>query len=147
MSQDESVSVVAALAERGGRVFLARRAGHKGSPGLWELPGGKLEVGEAPDAALSRELREELGIEARVEKDAYDRSDLRIDSRAFRFLVFRASWDRDPASSTDHDSWGYFGPRDIPFETLAPLDGTVLRRWAGEKAEAGDRGELREKDS
>jgi 8-oxo-dGTP diphosphatase len=147
MSKDGTVSVVAALAERGGRVFLARRAGHKGSPGLWELPGGKLEDGEAPDAALARELREELGIEARVEAEAYDRSELRVDSRDFRFLVFRASWDREPAASTDHDTWGYFGPRDIPFEILAPLDGTVLRRWAVERADAGDRGELRERYS
>lgn len=147
MSKDDAVSVVAALAERGGRVFLARRGGHKGSPGLWELPGGKLEDGESPAAALVRELREELGIEARVEMEAYDRRDQRIDSRAFRFLVFRASWDREPSASTDHDAWGYFGPRDIPFEALAPLDGTVLRRWAGEKAEVGDRGEPRERDS
>jgi mutator protein MutT len=46
--------------ERGGRILIARRraGGHLG--GLWEFPGGKRQTGEAPEAALVREIREEL---------------------------------------------------------------------------------------
>ena len=45
------------------RVLLAQRPAGKKMAGLWEFPGGKVEVGETPEAALSRELREELGID------------------------------------------------------------------------------------
>jgi 8-oxo-dGTP diphosphatase len=47
-----------------GRILLARRTEGRDLAGLWEFPGGKVEPDETPDAALSRELREELGIEA-----------------------------------------------------------------------------------
>jgi 8-oxo-dGTP diphosphatase len=53
----------AALVDRDGRVLLARRPEAKAWAGLWEFPGGKVEAGESPEAALVRELREELGIE------------------------------------------------------------------------------------
>lgn len=56
------VSAVA-LIDRDGRVLLARRPEGKPMPGLWEFPGGKVETGETPEAALIRELSEELGIE------------------------------------------------------------------------------------
>ena len=56
------VSAVA-LIDRDGRVLLAQRPAGKSMAGLWEFPGGKVEPGETPEAALIRELREELGIE------------------------------------------------------------------------------------
>ncbi|WP_093114867.1 (deoxy)nucleoside triphosphate pyrophosphohydrolase [Salinihabitans flavidus] len=55
------VSAVA-LIDRDGRVLLAQRPAGKSMAGLWEFPGGKVESGETPEAALIRELEEELGI-------------------------------------------------------------------------------------
>jgi 8-oxo-dGTP diphosphatase len=52
-----------ALIDRDGRVLLARRPPGREMAGLWEFPGGKLREGETPEAALIRELREELGID------------------------------------------------------------------------------------
>jgi 8-oxo-dGTP diphosphatase len=52
-----------ALVDPDGRVLLAQRPEGKAMAGLWEFPGGKVEPGETPEAALIRELREELGIE------------------------------------------------------------------------------------
>ncbi len=56
--------LVAALAliDEDDRVLLAQRPDGKVMAGLWEFPGGKLETGETPEAALIREIREELGI-------------------------------------------------------------------------------------
>jgi ADP-ribose pyrophosphatase len=51
-----------ALIDRDGRVLLAQRPEGKSMAGLWEFPGGKVEPGETPEAALIRELDEELGI-------------------------------------------------------------------------------------
>ena len=56
------VSAVA-LIDADGRVLLAQRPEGKSMAGLWEFPGGKVEVGETPEAALIRELKEELGID------------------------------------------------------------------------------------
>ena len=56
------VSAVA-LIDVDGRILLAQRPEGKSMAGLWEFPGGKVEPGETPEAALIRELHEELGIE------------------------------------------------------------------------------------
>ncbi|WP_442900701.1 8-oxo-dGTP diphosphatase MutT [Falsirhodobacter sp. 20TX0035] len=55
------VSAVALIDDRG-HVLLAQRPEGKSMAGLWEFPGGKVEAGETPEAALVRELAEELGI-------------------------------------------------------------------------------------
>ncbi|MDJ0947953.1 MAG: (deoxy)nucleoside triphosphate pyrophosphohydrolase [Alphaproteobacteria bacterium] len=59
------VMLVAAVAliDRDGRVLLQQRPADKHLGGLWEFPGGKLADGETPEAALIRELREELGVD------------------------------------------------------------------------------------
>ena len=52
-----------ALIDTDGRVLIAQRPLGKSMAGLWEFPGGKVEDGEAPEATLIRELKEELGID------------------------------------------------------------------------------------
>lgn len=67
MKQGASVKVIlvsaVALIDVDGRVLLAKRPEGKSMAGLWEFPGGKVEPGETPEAALIRELHEELGID------------------------------------------------------------------------------------
>ena len=55
--------VAVALVDVDGRVLIAQRPKKKSMGGLWEFPGGKVEIGELPEAALIRELDEELGID------------------------------------------------------------------------------------
>jgi 8-oxo-dGTP diphosphatase len=55
--------VAVALVDIDGRVLLAQRPEGKSMAGLWEFPGGKVDNGELPEAALTRELKEELGID------------------------------------------------------------------------------------
>jgi 8-oxo-dGTP diphosphatase len=57
------VVAACALVDADGRVLVARRPEGKTMAGLWEFPGGKVDDGERPEAALIRELREELGID------------------------------------------------------------------------------------
>ncbi|MEO0399813.1 MAG: (deoxy)nucleoside triphosphate pyrophosphohydrolase [Pseudomonadota bacterium] len=61
------IVVAAALIDADGRVLLAQRPENKSHPLQWEFPGGKLEAGETPEAALIRELQEELGIDVTAE--------------------------------------------------------------------------------
>ena len=62
MSHPPLIVAAAALVDRDGRVLVQRRPAGKAHGGLWEFPGGKLECGETPEAALIRELEEELAI-------------------------------------------------------------------------------------
>jgi 8-oxo-dGTP diphosphatase len=57
-------TVVAGVLECDGKILICRRRADQPHPLKWEFPGGKLEAGESPAAALTRELREELGIES-----------------------------------------------------------------------------------
>jgi 8-oxo-dGTP diphosphatase len=62
MTKPVLLVVAAALFDEAGRILLAQRPEGKQLAGLWEFPGGKLEPGETPEAALVRELEEELSI-------------------------------------------------------------------------------------
>ena len=67
MEQKKSIRVVAAVLIQGGRLFATQR-GYGEWKDWWELPGGKVEPGEQPEAALQREIREELATEIEVGK-------------------------------------------------------------------------------
>ena len=63
----QPIPVVAAVIEDGrGCVLVAQRPPHKHLALKWEFPGGKVDAGESPEAALIRELREELGIDTEI---------------------------------------------------------------------------------
>lgn len=62
MGSDILLVAACALIDADGRVLLAKRPRGRPLEGLWEFPGGKVEAGETPEAALVRELDEELGI-------------------------------------------------------------------------------------
>ena len=57
------IVAAAALVDLEGRILLQQRSAHRRYAGMWEFPGGKVEIGETPEAALIRELKEELGID------------------------------------------------------------------------------------
>ncbi|MGE5279881.1 MAG: A/G-specific adenine glycosylase [Deltaproteobacteria bacterium] len=99
--QVEFIEAAAAVVERGDRVFLQQR-GPKGLlAGLWEFPGGKIEKAETPEAALRRELREELGVSLPQAKlfmtvrHAYTRFRVRLH-------VYRCSADPLPGADRTH---------------------------------------------
>ena len=60
---DMILVIACALVDADGRVLVAQRPAGKSMAGMWEFPGGKVEPGETPEAALIRELKEELDID------------------------------------------------------------------------------------
>ena len=85
---DKSVlKVAAAVIERDGMVLVGQRRKTDSHPLKWEFPGGKVERGETPAAALQRELREELGIEASIGPEIV-RYEHRYPRRSSILLIF-----------------------------------------------------------
>ena len=71
MSVTVRIVVTAAVIERDGALLVTRRQAGVHLEGYWEFPGGKCDPGEALDACLARELREELDVEARVSEEVF----------------------------------------------------------------------------
>jgi 8-oxo-dGTP diphosphatase len=78
--------VTAAIIRKDGCVLLARRQPGEKLTGFWEFPGGKVESGETPDEALTRELFEELGVVARIRKRVAE-SSRQYEHGSFRLIA------------------------------------------------------------
>ena len=92
--------VAAAVIVESGRVLLTQRPGGTHLENLWEFPGGKIEDGEDPTAALTRELTEEIGIETRVQ-GILDVTFWRYPKRDVLLLFYRVER-VDPAQPIEH---------------------------------------------
>ena len=92
--------VAAALTDGAGRILLQQRPPGKAMAGLWEFPGGKIEPGETPDAALVRELAEELGIVvAPADLAAVTFASAAIGDRVLLLLLYRCTrWRGEPVA-------------------------------------------------
>ena len=102
-----SVHVVGAAIVEGGRVYLARRGPAMSMPGKWEFPGGKVEDGEAPEAALVREVGEELGIA--IELTGFlGRGESEHAGRRIVLDVWLARRLGGEPSAREHDAAGWF---------------------------------------
>ncbi|MBX3159639.1 MAG: (deoxy)nucleoside triphosphate pyrophosphohydrolase [Deltaproteobacteria bacterium] len=66
MSRDRKLVVAGLIVGGDGRILITQRRADQALPLQWEFPGGKVEPGEAPVAALARELREEIGVRVDV---------------------------------------------------------------------------------
>jgi len=98
-------TVVAAIIERDGQILIAQRKNLGYHPLKWEFPGGKVEPGETPEAALIRELHEELGIAARVDRELL-RYEYEYSGRSRILLIFYRVVDFDNV------------PRNLDFEQI-----------------------------
>ena len=121
--------VAAAVIERPGEFLLAQRPEGKPYPGYWEFPGGKIEAGEDARAALTRELREELGIEVRESSPwitrvyAYTHATVRL-----HFFKVTA-WDGEPQRLEDQDiKWQRVEAPDVA--PMLPANAPVLAALA-----------------
>ncbi len=104
----ERLLVVGAAVVRDGRLLAARRTTPAAAAGRWELPGGKVEVGESPGDALVREIREELGCGIAVH-DWLNGDQPIGTSRVLRVAVCRVV-EGEPAPGDDHDELRWLPP-------------------------------------
>lgn len=130
MVASQKIRVVGAIIRRGNKVFAARRNPERSAGGLWEFPGGKVELGETPEEALARELREELDIEVDV-GPFIDQSISNVDCATIElscyFAVLRSA---EPTSSTDHDSMTWVPLDELDQFEWAPGDVPIIKHLA-----------------
>jgi len=111
------IRVVAAMIEQRGRLLICQR--RRGGPFelKWEFPGGKIRRGETPRAALARELREELGVAARIGREIYRTRHYYAEMAADVGIAFFTATRLFPA------------PRNIVFERIVWARRGDLRRY------------------
>lgn len=137
---EDEVQVVTAIIMQGDRIFMQQRSAHRELPFFWESPGGKVEPGENPREALSRELHEELGVS--IPPSAFNEiqtihvSDPRLKSRcAITFFAYLAGHNFEP-KCLDAMGMGWFTIEDIlRFRELAPGNQQYFARWGVSQVE------------
>lgn len=105
--------------------LVTRRGAHVSSPGLWELPGGKVEPGESPRQALRREICEELGLEIEV-GDFLARGTADQPGRRIVLDVYESRILGGALRLSDHDAWLWIGPGRLGELSWADADRPVL---------------------
>lgn len=122
-----SVLVAAAVLIEAGKVLLTQRKRGTHLEGAWEFPGGKVEPGEDPRAALARELGEELGIEAEAGR-IVEVTFHRYAEKSVLLLFFEAA--RAPGSpdpkALDVAAFRWAGADDLRDELFPPADVAIL---------------------
>ena len=106
---------------------MSRRLPEAHLGGFWEFPGGKLEAGEAPEAALKREIREELDIDVTV-GDIFAVGHYVYPTKTILLLVYRATLIRGDAKCKAVAEFAWLDAECVVKLKLPPADEPVLER-------------------
>ncbi len=122
--------VAAAIEGEDGRLLLQQRPPGKRHAGLWEFPGGKVDPGETPEAALVREIEEELGLGldlGALRPLTFASEPGEQDGRApIVLLLFGCSRWQGTAEGREGQSFGWFTPAEASALPMPPLDCALL---------------------
>ena len=132
MTRDRKLVVAGLIIGDDGRILITQRRADQTLPLQWEFPGGKVEPGEAPVAALERELAEEIGVQARVGRiwdvlhHAYPAFDLVM-------LVYACRLAPEPAPrAIEVADLAWVAPGDLPGWDILPADRPLVARLVEE---------------
>jgi len=137
----EALLVVGAVIVRDGAVLACRRSADRSAGGKWEFPGGKVQTGESNEAALRRELREELGVDARI-GDLVCAAEVPVGSRTIDLRCYWAVADEVPVTSTDHDDLRWVRPAALAALDWAEPDWPTVRVLESHDGDGAQEGQL-----
>lgn len=121
-----AVEVVAAIIERDGCILIARRPEGLHLSGLWEFPGGKPKPDETPEAALRREIMEELGAAATV-GELYETVDWAYPDKRVRLRFYRCTIEGQPRP-LERQEIAWVRPDELGRYPFPPADATLIER-------------------
>jgi len=123
---ERATEVVAAVIEREGRILIARRPAGSHLGGLWEFPGGKRQAGETPEAALVREIREELDAAVTVGELLED-VEWSYPEKTVTLRFFRCALEGDPRA-VEGQELAWVAPADLGRYDFPPADQALVAR-------------------
>jgi 8-oxo-dGTP diphosphatase len=125
------LTVVAALIECSGKLLVCQRR-QDGRFGLmWEFPGGKAEPGEMLEPALERELREELGVDARIGREVYRTQHKYTEMpQAIELVFFAARISAGEPTNLDFKQIAWREPASLPELNFLPADRELIEKLA-----------------
>jgi 8-oxo-dGTP diphosphatase len=130
-SPGDAMLVVAAVIARQGRVLVCQRSRAGKFPLQWEFPGGKVRDGESPEAALERELREELGFSAAIGAELYrTRYKYPEMPRAIELIFFAARIASGEIVNRIFESMEWVEPRELPAMDFLAADREFISKLA-----------------
>jgi 8-oxo-dGTP diphosphatase len=131
---DRPIRVAAAIIEKDRRILIAKRKAGRFA-GKWEFPGGKVESGETPEECLKRELREELGVDARVGElllaNVHEYSHITIELMAFRAEIVSGN-----LTLHDHSEVKWVAPEDLGLHEFPHADRPIIEKLVTESRTA-----------
>ncbi len=125
-------TVVAAVIERADRrLLIGQRRSTDSSPLKWEFPGGKVEPGETLEAALARELREELGVVARIGPELHRvQHQYRQSGEPFELVFFAASAAPGDVQNLEFERIEWREPKSLPELNFLEADRDLIAKLA-----------------
>ncbi len=127
------VEVVGAIIWREGRMLICQRPVEKAQGGLWEFPGGKVEVGESPQDALVRECREELNVELDVGEEFMQVTHA-YPTVTIHLTLFHAHIRSGSLTCLEHQAYAWITPQEATNYTFCPADVPVVERLSHAKS-------------
>jgi 8-oxo-dGTP diphosphatase len=118
----KDIYVVGAIIVENGKILCAQRGNEKSLPNLWEFPGGKIEKGETPQAALLRELNEELMIEVEVSEKQFELTKYEYDFGRVHLTTFLCMLKKGRPKLTEHRQVRWLAPSELNKLDWAPAD-------------------------
>jgi 8-oxo-dGTP diphosphatase len=122
--------VAALIRDENGRILLTQRRHDQPMPLLWEFPGGKVEPGEPPVEALAREIKEELGCDARVGR-IFEVVFHRYDDFDLYMLVYECALAGEPRA-VEVAQLHWVAPAGLRGYEVLPADVALVERLASE---------------
>ena len=115
------VRVTAAILIHRNKILIARRKDNDPLAGKWEFPGGKIEQNETPEQCLTREMKEEFGIDV-VVGEFFGESIYRYGPKTIQLLGYRVVWTAGKFSLNAHADYNWISLEQLQDYDFAPAD-------------------------
>lgn len=125
------LTVVAALIESDGKILACQRQRGSRFELMWEFPGGKVDGGESPEAALARELREELGVAAEIGRELYRVQHKYAEMKQpIELIFFVAKVNPSEVKNLEFEQIVWREPQSLPELNFLPADRVLVQKLA-----------------